>query len=327
MTGLTSNPTIFDHAISHSASYDAEITRTGRRAASRARRCSSSWRSRICSARPTCSGRSTSAPPASTAGSRSRSRRCWPTTRARTVDGREGAARARPAGPTCSSRSPARTEGLPAIEEAIFAGVAVNVTLLFSREHYLAAADAYMRGLERRVAAGLEPGRALGRVAVRQPLGQGDDGQAARRTCATGWASRSPQADLQGVSRPAGVRSVAAPRKLRRAAAAAAVRQHRHQGPERVGHALHRRAGGAEHGQHDAGGDAAGISPITARSAACMPSRRRRRSETLLRRIAKAGVDLDGAGGASCRSEGAKAFVKSWNDLLEAIETKTQALA
>jgi transaldolase len=52
---------------------------------------------------------------------------------------------------------PATTEGLPAIEEAIFAGVPVNVTLLFSREQYLAAAEAYLRGIERRVDGGLDP--------------------------------------------------------------------------------------------------------------------------------------------------------------------------
>ncbi len=52
---------------------------------------------------------------------------------------------------------PGTTEGLPAIEEAIFAGVPVNVTLLFSREHYLAAAEAFLRGIERRIAAGLKP--------------------------------------------------------------------------------------------------------------------------------------------------------------------------
>jgi transaldolase len=52
---------------------------------------------------------------------------------------------------------PGTTEGLPAIEEAIAAGVPVNVTLLFSPEHYLAAADAYLRGVERRVEAGLNP--------------------------------------------------------------------------------------------------------------------------------------------------------------------------
>jgi transaldolase len=49
---------------------------------------------------------------------------------------------------------PGTKEGLPAIEEAIFAGVPINVTLLFSREHYVAAAEAYLRGIERRIAAG-----------------------------------------------------------------------------------------------------------------------------------------------------------------------------
>ena len=57
--------------------------------------------------------------------------------------------------PNLFIKIPGTPEGLPAIEEAIFAGVPVNVTLLFSREHYLAAADAYLRGIERRIAAGL----------------------------------------------------------------------------------------------------------------------------------------------------------------------------
>jgi len=52
---------------------------------------------------------------------------------------------------------PGTAEGLPAIEEAIFAGIPINVTLLFSREHYLAAAEAYLRGIERRIEAGLNP--------------------------------------------------------------------------------------------------------------------------------------------------------------------------
>src|SRR3954447_20436270 len=58
---------------------------------------------------------------------------------------------------------PGTPEGLAAIEESIFAGVPINVTLLFSREQYLAAADAYMRGVERRLEAGLDP--AVGSVA------------------------------------------------------------------------------------------------------------------------------------------------------------------
>ncbi len=52
---------------------------------------------------------------------------------------------------------PGTKAGLPAIEESIFAGIPINVTLLFSREHYLAAADAYLRGIERRIEAGLDP--------------------------------------------------------------------------------------------------------------------------------------------------------------------------
>jgi transaldolase len=59
--------------------------------------------------------------------------------------------------PNIFIKIPGTKEGLPAIEEAIFAGVPINVTLLFSREQYLAAADAFLRGIERRIAAGLNP--------------------------------------------------------------------------------------------------------------------------------------------------------------------------
>ncbi len=58
--------------------------------------------------------------------------------------------------PNLFIKIPGTGAGIPAIEEAIFAGVPVNVTLLFSREHYIAAAEAYMRGIERRIAAGLD---------------------------------------------------------------------------------------------------------------------------------------------------------------------------
>src|ERR1700752_5150828 len=59
--------------------------------------------------------------------------------------------------PNLFIKIPGTKEGLPAIEEAIFAGIPVNVTLLFSDDQYLAAADAFMRGVERRIAAGLNP--------------------------------------------------------------------------------------------------------------------------------------------------------------------------
>jgi transaldolase len=59
--------------------------------------------------------------------------------------------------PNVFVKIPGTREGVPAIEEAIFRGVPVNVTLLFSEEQYVASAEAYMRGIERRAAAGLDP--------------------------------------------------------------------------------------------------------------------------------------------------------------------------
>ena len=59
--------------------------------------------------------------------------------------------------PNLFVKIPGTPEGIPAIEASIFAGVPINVTLLFSREQYLAAAEAYLRGIERRIEAGLDP--------------------------------------------------------------------------------------------------------------------------------------------------------------------------
>ena len=64
---------------------------------------------------------------------------------------------ARAARPNLFIKIPGTPEGITAIEQSIFDGVPINVTLLFSREHYTAAAEAYLRGIERRVAAGLDP--------------------------------------------------------------------------------------------------------------------------------------------------------------------------
>jgi transaldolase len=64
---------------------------------------------------------------------------------------------ARAGRPNLFIKIPGTAEGLPAIEEAVFAGVPINVTLLFSAEQYVAAAEAYLRGVERRIAAGLNP--------------------------------------------------------------------------------------------------------------------------------------------------------------------------
>ena len=156
VTGLTSNPTIFDKAICEGDDYDEQIRRARARA-ERARSCSSSWRSRTCRAPPTCSPRSTT---------RTDGVDGWVSLEvspllaydtAATIERPRGLHAQRASRANLFIKIPGTQEGLPAIEESIFAGVPINVTLLFSREQYLAAAEAYMRGLERRIEAGLDP--------------------------------------------------------------------------------------------------------------------------------------------------------------------------
>jgi len=155
VTGLTSNPTIFDHAIKNSSRYDAAIRQKVKEGKS---------------------GEDLFFELALEDLTRAADlfRAIWERTRG--VDGwvslevspllahdtatTLAAAKrlhARAGRPNLLIKIPGTKEGLPAIEEAIFAGVPINVTLLFSREQYLAAADAFMRGIERRVAAGLPP--------------------------------------------------------------------------------------------------------------------------------------------------------------------------
>ena len=64
---------------------------------------------------------------------------------------------ARASRPNLFIKIPGTSAGVPAIEESIFAGIPINVTMLFSREHYVAAAEAFLRGIERRIAAGRDP--------------------------------------------------------------------------------------------------------------------------------------------------------------------------
>jgi transaldolase len=155
VTGLTSNPTIFDHAIAKSKSYDPEIRwlmGTG------------------------LSGEALFFELAVQDLTRAADLFAPIHERTAGVDGfvslevspllaydkKETVAQAKALHKKANRRNlfikiPGTKEGAPAIEEAIFSGVPVNVTLLFSRDHYVAAAEAYMRGLERRISAGLSP--------------------------------------------------------------------------------------------------------------------------------------------------------------------------
>ena len=89
--------------------------------------------------------------------------------------------------PNLYVKIPGTPAGVPAIEEAIFSGVPVNVTLLFSREHYLAVAEAYLRGIERRIAAELDPRVSSVASLVREPLGPGRELPGAAGICAIAW--------------------------------------------------------------------------------------------------------------------------------------------
>src|SRR6266581_1216257 len=155
VTGLTSNPTIFDHAIKNSSAYDTAIgdnLRNGKAgeelffelALSDITRAAQHFRPIYEQTNGVDGWVSLEVSPLLAHDTASTLR-----------EARDLYARA--ARPNLFIKIPGTKEGLPAIEEAIFAGIPVNVTLLFSREQYLAAAQAYLRGIERRIAAGLDP--------------------------------------------------------------------------------------------------------------------------------------------------------------------------
>jgi transaldolase len=155
VTGLTSNPTIFDHAITHSKAYDDSIARLlddGQKGEPLFFELAIQDLSRAADLFLPIHQRTSTVDG-------------WVSLEvspllARDTKGTVASAKAlhtRAKKPNLFIKIPGTKEGLPAIEEAIFSGVAVNVTLLFSPEQYVAAADAYMKGLERRIEAGLSP--------------------------------------------------------------------------------------------------------------------------------------------------------------------------
>lgn len=155
VSGLTSNPTIFDHALRASDAYDEDIRRH-----TRAGRAGEALFIELALADLTAAARLFRP-----LHERSEGVDGWVSLEVSPLLAADTAATIRAAAelharaqcPNLFIKIPGTPEGIPAIEESIFGGVPVNVTLLFSREQYLAAAQAYMRGIERRIAAGLEP--------------------------------------------------------------------------------------------------------------------------------------------------------------------------
>jgi transaldolase len=224
--------------------------------------------------------------------------------------------------PNLFIKIPGTKEGLPAIEEAIFAGVPVNVTLLFSREQYVAAAEAYLRGLERRLAAGLNPqvGSVASMFISRWDVSvTGKVPEALNNRLGIAMAGRIYQAYLELLSNPRSQRAYnagARPQRLLWASTgtkdpkasdilylkALAAPFTVNTMPEATLKAL------ADHGE---------IGPIMAADGGDY--------EKVLAEFAKAGINVD-ALAAQLQDEGAKSFVKSWNELLAVIASKSNAL-
>ena len=321
VTGLTSNPTIFDHAIKHSTAYDAAIRKklaegkSGEElffelAIEDLTRAADLFRPIYDRTDGVDGWVSLEVSPLLAHDTAST------LTAAKELHARAGR-------PNLLIKIPGTTEGLPAIEEAIFAGVPVNVTLLFSREHYLAAAEAFLRGIERRIDAGLNPDvgsvasvfisrwdvAVMGKVpdALRDQLGIA----IAKRTykaCRTLLSSPRWQRAYNAGARPqrllwasTGTKDPEASDILYIKALAAPFTVNTM--PEGTLKAL------AEHGELGEG--------LPADGGDC---------EEVLAQFAKAGIDVD-ALAAQLQDEGARSFVQSWNELMAVIASKSAALA
>ncbi|HMP89706.1 MAG TPA: transaldolase [Kiritimatiellia bacterium] len=229
---------------------------------------------------------------------------------------------ARAGRPNLFIKIPGTKEGLPAIEEAVFAGVPVNVTLLFSREHYVAAAEAYLSGIERRINAGLKPDIAsVASVFVSRwdAAVAGKVSEALNNHLGIAIAHRIYKANRELLDSPRWQRAYnagARPQRLlwgstgtkdpqasdilyvKALAAPFTVNTM----PEATLKAL------ADHGDLGAimaadGGDC----------------------EAVLTQFSKAGINIDSLA-AQLQDEGAKSFVKSWNELMAVIASKSAAL-
>ena len=320
VTGLTSNPTIFDHAIKGSSDYDAAI-----RSKLRAGKAGEALFFELA-----IEDVSRAADLFHGVFARPRGADGWVSLEVspllaydtKTTLEVAKSLHARAGKPNLFIKIPGTAEGIPAIEEAIFAGVPVNVTLLFSREHYLAAGEAYLRGIERRIAAGLSPDVAsvaslfISRwdvaVASKVPaplvnkLGIAIGQRTYEAYCDLVASPRYRRVMNEG-GRPqrllfasTGTKDPKAPDVLYVEALAAPFTVNTM--PESTLLALH------DHGNIGASTPADGGD-----------------CEAVLAQFKAAGVDID-ALAAQLQKEGAASFVKSWNELMDVLASKSQAL-
>ncbi|PZR86643.1 MAG: transaldolase [Hyphomicrobiales bacterium] len=320
VTGLTSNPTIFDHAIKNSSTYDVSIReglakgKTGESlffdlALDDLNRASDLFRP---------------------AHDRTNGVDGWASLEVSPLLAHDTASTiaaakelsARSGRPNLFIKIPGTKEGLPAIEEAIFAGVPINVTLLFSREQYVASAEAYLRGIERRIEAGLNP--QVGSIASvfisRWDVAVADKiPPNLRNRLGIAIAGRTYKAYLELLNNPRWQRAYNAGARPQRLLWASTGTKDPNASdilyikalaspftvntiPEKTLLAL------ADHGE---------IGPLMAGDGGDC--------EKVLEQFAKAGVNVDVLA-AQLQDEGAKAFVKSWKELLQVIATKSEKL-
>ncbi|GMW05272.1 MAG: transaldolase [Gammaproteobacteria bacterium] len=321
ITGLTSNPTIFEHAIGGSSAYDAGIrdkTAAGRSgealftelALEDLRRAADLFRTAFDATSQVDGWVSMELSPllaADTPGSIAAAAQI-----VRQADR-----------PNLFVKIPGTPAGIAAIEESICAGVPVNVTLLFSREQYLAAAQAYLRGIERRIAAGRDP-----RVASVASLFVSRWDRAVSATVPRELRNRLGIAIAGRTYRA--YRELLASARWRRLAAAGASPQ---------------RLLWASTGTKDP--DAAPtlyvealaapdtINTVPEETLQAFAARGELRgvmaedggdAEAMLARFAQADVDVDALAG-RLQGEGAQAFVKSWQALMQRIAEKSGSVA
>ena len=320
VTGLTSNPTIFDHAIKNSTAYDASIRKKLEEGKSGEDLFFELALEDLTQAADLF-------------------RPIWERT-----DGVDGwvslevspllahdtastlaAARdlhARAGRPNLFIKIPGTKEGLPAIEEAIFVGVPINVTLLFSREHYVAAAEAFLRGIERRIDAGLKPDVAsVASVFISRwdTAVMGKVPEALNDRLGIAVAKRTYKACRQLLSSPRWLRVYNAGARPQRLLWASTGTK-----DPKASDVLYIKAldapytvntmpegtlkAFAEHGQLG--------TVLPADGGDC---------EEVLTQFSNAGIDID-ALAAQLQDEGAKSFAKSWNELMAVIASKSAVL-
>ena len=316
VTGLTSNPTIFDQAIKNSNDYDADIREKFKKSKSGEELFFDLALQDITAAADLFREIHDRTLGVDGYVSLEVSPLLAHDTKATVAAARELHARAQR--PNVLIKIPGTKEGLPAIEEAIFAGIPVNVTLLFSREHYLAAAEAYLRGIERRIEAGLTPGIAsvasvfISRwdVAV-----AGKVPDALRDQLGIAIAKRTYKAYSDLLTSPRFMRSYNAGARPQRLLWASTGTK-----DPKASDILYIKALAAPltvntmpQGTLKAftdHGEAGATMPVDGGDC-----------EEVLARFAKAGIDPD-ALAAQLQDDGANSFVKSWNDLMALIESK-----